>query len=433
MIGENGFLKTIRLKNFLSFGEDSEEIELKSLNVLIGANASGKSNLIEALRLLRAAPQKGRENDIENVLNKGGGLKEWIWKGGPKDAIASVEVITDSYKDFDFLIRYTLGFRVSVENTYEQYREKVTPGQLTEENEFNLIGESLIRQKIDTPDLINHQHDYFFEHGSSPSLVTYASKKEMSDLTKQRGYLGIADVDSLDLNRSILSQRDDYERFPNVSYLSDKFLDIIIYQDWDLSISSPIKAYLDTNVPPDFLKEDASNLALILNYLLEKADTSKIMHKALQKFTQWFEDIIPSIRGGEIQYRIRERGLSDSISMKRLSEGYIRFLCLLAILIHPEPPAVICIEEPEQCMHPDIIPLIAELLIDASHRTQLFVTTHSDHLISALTDVPESVIVCNRVKSGTHLKRLEKEPLKEWLKEYTLGDLWRRGEIGGIT
>ena len=81
MIGKNGFLKTIRLKNFLSFGEDSEELELKSLNVLIGANASGKSNLIEALRLLRAAPQKGRENDIEGVLSKGGGISEWIWKG----------------------------------------------------------------------------------------------------------------------------------------------------------------------------------------------------------------------------------------------------------------------------------------------------------------------------------------------------------------
>ena len=155
------------------------------------------------------------------------------------------------------------------------------------------------------------------------------------------------------------------------------------------------------------------------------------MNDSLRKFSLGFEEITPSIRGGEIQYRIREKGLSDSISMKRISEGYVRFLCLLAILCHPEPPSVICIEEPEQCMHPDIIPLIAELLIDASHRTQLFVTTHSDYLVSALTDVPESVIVCERMISGTHLKRLEKEPLKEWLKEYTLGDLWAMGEIGG--
>ena len=84
-------------------------------------------------------------------------------------------------------------------------------------------------------------------------------------------------------------------------------------------------------------------------------------------------------------------------------------------------------------MHPDVLPLIAELLKGASQRTQLFVTTHSDILVSALSDTPENVIVCNRSKSGTYLKRLDKEQLKEWLVKYSLGDLWRIGEIGGLT
>jgi predicted ATPase len=416
MIGENGFLKTIRLKNFLSFGEDSEEIELKSLNVLIGANASGKSNLIEALRLLRAAPQKGRENDIENMLSKGGGVSEWIWKGESKDRIAEIQVHTDSDPRMNLIIQYNLKFHE------------------TSNKRFEILEESLIRKTKISDNPEGNIADYYYFIGGHPELLT-TRWDQKSTLKAISSYSApeIISTDDFNLNKSIFPQRYDNERFPNVSYLADEFFKIKIYQDWDLSIASPIRAYQDTNILPDFLKEDASNLALILNYLLEKADTSKLIYDSLRKFSLSFEEIIPSIRGGEIQYRIRERGLSDSISMKRLSEGYVRFLCLLAILCHPEPPSVICIEEPEQCMHPDIIPVIAELLIEASHRTQLFVTTHSDHLVSALTDVPESVIVCDRMISGTHLKRLEKEPLKKWLKEYTLGDLWCRGELGGVT
>jgi len=77
------------------------------------------------------------------------------------------------------------------------------------------------------------------------------------------------------------------------------------------------------------------------------------------------------------------------------------------------------------------LPTIAELLIEASQNTQLIVTTHSDTLVSALTNVPESILVCERDDEGTHLRRLEPESLKEWLEKYSLGELWRMGEIGG--
>ena len=82
-------------------------------------------------------------------------------------------------------------------------------------------------------------------------------------------------------------------------------------------------------------------------------------------------------------------------------------------------------------LHPDILPAIAELLKEASERTQLIVTTHSDALVSSLSDTPESILVCERDDEGTHLRRLETEALKEWLEKYSLGELWRMGEIGG--
>lgn len=130
-----------------------------------------------------------------------------------------------------------------------------------------------------------------------------------------------------------------------------------------------------------------------------------------------------------MQIFIREEGLSQPIPANRLSDGTLRYLFLLALLLNPTPPPLICIEEPEIGLHPDILPTIAELLIEASQRTQLIVTTHSDALVSALP--PESVLVCERNEKGTHLRRLEPERLKNWLENYSLGDLWRMGEIGG--
>ena len=137
------------------------------------------------------------------------------------------------------------------------------------------------------------------------------------------------------------------------------------------------------------------------------------------------------IYGGTAQIFIREEGVIQPIPATRLSDGTLRYLCLMALLLDPTPPPLICIEEPELGLHPDILPTIAELLIEASQRTQLIVTTHSDALVSALSEYPEAVVVCERDNTGTHLRRLKPEKLKKWLEKYTLGDLWRIGEIGG--
>ena len=125
-----------------------------------------------------------------------------------------------------------------------------------------------------------------------------------------------------------------------------------------------------------------------------------------------------------------ERG-GREIPATRLSDGTLRYLCLLAILLHPDPPPLIAIEEPELGLHPDIIPQLAKLLVAASERTQLVVTTHSDVLVDALTSQPESVIVCEKVDGESQFRRLDADQLKEWLEKYTLGQLWSMGEIGG--
>ena len=106
-------------------------------------------------------------------------------------------------------------------------------------------------------------------------------------------------------------------------------------------------------------------------------------------------------------------------------------MCLLALLCDPDPPPLLCIEEPELGLHPDILPRLADLLIEASQRTQIIVTTHSDILVDAMTEIPESVVVCEKKEGKTSMVRLNKEELAVWFDHYRLGQLWTRGEIGG--
>jgi predicted ATPase len=103
----------------------------------------------------------------------------------------------------------------------------------------------------------------------------------------------------------------------------------------------------------------------------------------------------------------------------------------LAILCHPTPPPLVCIEEPELGLHPDVLPNLANLMMSASERCQLIVTTHSEILVDALTENPESVIVCEKKHGKTEMQRLNSKELAQWLEKYRLGELWLKGEIGG--
>lgn len=230
--------------------------------------------------------------------------------------------------------------------------------------------------------------------------------------------------------QSILSQRRDPERYPELTFLADEFGKIALYREWSLGRDIPARRPQSTDLPPNFLLPDTRNLALVLHNLTKTSAKHEELISYLRRFYEHARFIKTEIVGGTLQLYIEEEG-GRLISSSRLSDGTLRFLCLLAILCHPAPPPVIGIEEPEIGLHPDILPTVAELLRKTSERTQLFVTTHSDALVSALSDTPESILVCEATPDGTMMKRLEAEPLREWLEKYSLGEIWRMGEIGG--
>jgi predicted ATPase len=216
-----------------------------------------------------------------------------------------------------------------------------------------------------------------------------------------------------------------------LTYLANQFGAIRLYREWDLGRFTPARLPQKPDLSEDFLQEDASNLGLVLNSLEHANDTKQQIITMLQRFYEGVTDITTRIQGGTVQIFLHERGLRQPIPATRLSDGTLRYLCLLTVLLHPTPPPLVCIEEPELGLHPDSIPTIAELLIDAAQRTQLVITTHSDTLVSALSHVPEAVVVCERTEQGSHMRRLAPDQLQEWLERYRLGELWRMGEIGG--
>lgn len=191
----------------------------------------------------------------------------------------------------------------------------------------------------------------------------------------------------------------------------------------------PARRPQDSAMPNQYLESDGSNLGLILNRFQREPAVKGQLLAALRKLYEGIEDFGVQVEGGTVQVFLQEG--NRTIPAVRLSDGTLRYLCLLAVLCHPRPPPLVCIEEPELGLHPDILPTIADLLKQASERCQLIVTTHSDVLVDAMTDRPEDVLVAEKDDNGTVLRRLDPDELKPWLEKYRLGTLWTRGDIGG--
>jgi predicted ATPase len=189
------------------------------------------------------------------------------------------------------------------------------------------------------------------------------------------------------------------------------------------------RRYQKADMRGDRLEEDFYNPGLFLSRLRKSAKAKRAMLNALKDLYEGLTDFDLDARGGSVQVIFHEGDFE--IPATRLSDGTLRYLFLVAVLCDPEPPPLICIEEPELGLHPDILAKLADLLVAASERTQIIVTTHSDILMDAMTERPEVVVVCEKHGGRTEMRRLRRKDLAVWLKHYRLGQLWTKGELGG--
>lgn len=386
----NNLLQTIKIKNLLSFDEKGIDIELRNLNVLIGANGSGKSNFIEAISLLQSAP-----GYLASPVKDSGGISVWLHKGthSPK---ASIDVTTSiKSKKPQFSIRHTIEFG-EVGNKFDLQDEKIEDNKASEGNV--------------------EPYFYYKFQNNHPLLNINGKKRTLERI-------------DIDPEQSILSQRKDPDQYPEITHLGREYQKIRIYREWTFGRYSMPRQPQKADGKNDFLEENYQNLGLVLNKITMYPFLKKKLIEKLQLLYPRFEDYGVSIEGGTVQIFFTESNYH--IPATRLSDGTLRYLSLLAIMYSPSKPSLLCIEEPELGLHPDILPTIVEILKEVSEETQIIVTTHSDVIIDALSNTPEDVIVCDNEDGHTVMKRLKKDDLKDWLERYSLGELWSKGEIGG--
>lgn len=401
-------LNSIKVNGMLSFRD--VELEMRPLNVLVGPNASGKSNFIEIMALLQALPR-----DLVGFFRRSGGVSDWLWKGiGGIAEVGRLEATVDFISNGRPMpLSYMVGVSTGGNNIVieEEWLSYKSPSDVLDDDKFW----------------------FFTVSGGSGRLYTHQMKNDLESPGKgnwveQYRILG---RDNLTQGQSVIREIRDSSLYPEMHYLTKQFDSIRLYRDWNMGSNSVIRRPQPTDSPTDHLYEDFSNLALVLNRL-KREPVMPAIEEQLGRFYETYESLGVDIFANTAQLWIRERGLANPVPATRLSDGTLRFIALLTILCHPNPPPLICIEEPELGLHPDVIHQVAKLLIEASKRTQLIVTTHSAELIDHLWEDPESVVICERYPdTGTEFNRLKKEELESYLERYKLGELWLHGHIGG--
>ena len=228
---------------------------------------------------------------------------------------------------------------------------------------------------------------------------------------------------------SAFSVLKDSGNYPQITHVGRALEGVRLYRDWSFSRTAPVRLPQKPDMANNYLSEDAANIGLVLNRLSQDVQVKRKILEGLENLHEGITDFHVSVQQGTVQVFLSEG--SANFSATRLSDGAMRYLCMLAILCDPSPPPLVCLEAPELGLHPDTLPGLADLLRKASERCQLIITTHSDVLVDKLTDVPESIVICEKHKGQTQLRRLRRDDLAHWLKDYSLGDLWTKGELGG--
>lgn len=380
-------LRSITLRNILSFGPDTPPLELRALNVLIGPNGSGKSNLLDAVELLRVSP------DTDNLRAE---LKDdhWFWKGPPRAKIAFVRVhIGLAFVDTDVL------------HGLEIHEHGSADWLLSED----------IQSGFTFGDTVYHSED--FESGKDGIKAKIAGIS--TDISP----------DEFNVKASALSQLRGRNQYPTLTLLTAAYRQIRLYREWTFGRNSVPRLPRRTDERNGFLAEDGSNLGLVLNKLRTYPEVKDQFISALNELYEGIRDFDVLVEGNTAQIFLREG--NTSIPATRLSDGTLRYLCLLAILLHPTPPPLICLEEPELGLHPDAIVAVGKLIKEASTRTQLIITTHSRVLIDTFQDSPEDVVVVSKQDGSTRMERLDADKLRPYLDTYSLSNLWSSGDIGG--
>jgi predicted ATPase len=356
------------------------------LNVLIGQNGSGKSNLLDAFALLRQAAL-GR---LQEGIASRGGIFPLLWDGREKH----------------------LTFDLSLGPAREPFAYHLDLMQLGSTSNYSVEFERLTdgeRLHIQRASGSNTVFDPKLGHTSYPDPVP----NTQTLLSLLAGPFGNPRA------RTFQSSLGSWGIFSNLRI------------DPESQIRQAAVTRYEKRTDPD-----GQNLVSVLHTLYAenrefKSTIDDAMHAAFGP--EYEEIVIAPAADQRVQLRIRWHSLKTPQSAANLSDGTLRFLLLAVILSNPEAGDLIAIDEPETGLHPSMFPLVAELAAEAAERTQVIFTTHSPQFLDAFKDAPPTITVVELVDGETRLSVLDGDELARWLKEYSMGTLFRSGQLEAMT
>jgi len=353
------------------------DIEFRALNVLIGANGAGKSNLIDFFRMQNYAMSRG----FQKPYISDRGPASHILHFGPKQTPvinAELEFTADRGSNF---YRFSLA-HVRQDDTFLFTNEEV---------QF---------------------HDS--ERGApTPPIPVGPGGHRESGLSEK---WSAAD--------------------PTVRFIKGLIESCRVYHFHDTSVASFLrgKPHVDDS---RYLRADGGNLTAVLYRLQEEnADVHQEVLRSLQTILPWLEDLKLEPEGPEgkqvipLRWRMAGRGDYDFVA-GQLSDGSLRIMALVTLLLLPEEmaPGILIIDEPELGLHPAAENVIAGLMKYASRTRQIILSTQSVTLVDQFT--PDDVIVVEVDRGESSFRRQSEEELRGWLERYTLGQIWSKNIIGG--
>jgi predicted ATPase len=400
-------LTKISINNYKSLKQI--ELALNSLTVLVGPNNAGKSNLVDCFRFLYDLVTKR-----EGAIASRGSYHHIVYNADLKEPIIiNIVGVSDDYKDVGY--NYELNLIGRNYGSYAITKEILSALPI-------LKGKGGAISKIANDLMPNGR-----------LLLEYPSKdgnKQVSITTPDGKTAGGGG--GPDEKTSYLNWVKDAQRYPILGEFAQAVEKWGFYKIAPHTLTNPVQIIKQLR-----LNEDGSNTAAVLHIIRsEYFDAFKQIEDYLKKAVPGLEELRTEISEGAFgntHIAIKEKGSNISIPAWNMSDGTLRFITLLTILLNPKPAPLICIEEPENHLHPGLMELLAHILKQASKKTQVLVTTHSPFLLNYLK--PDNVVIITEKDGQTNVKEMSKtKGLTEALKVLGLGEVWLgNSDLGGAT
>ncbi|MCU1778018.1 AAA family ATPase [Pseudomonas sp. 14P_5.3_Bac1] len=370
-------LKTLAVANYRSINK--LVVPLDRLNLVTGPNGSGKSNLYRALRLLAETAQGG----VINALAREGGLDSTFWAGP--------ETISRRMREGE----------VAVQATTRQNVKRLRLGFAGEDFSY------AISMGLPSPGI-----SYFSLDPEIKKECIWAGHlyRPASLLVQRSGPMVRAREGP---NWDVLAQHTpDYHSLfdqvgslrgsPEVLLLRESIRGWRFYDHFRSDVDAPVRQpQLGTRTP--VLHHDGRDLAAALQTIREIGDLEALQRAVSDAFPGARLNIQP-LQGGRFAIEFYQEGLLRPLSAAELSDGTLRYLLLIAALLTPRPPTMMVLNEPETSLHPDLLPALARLIIQASQHCQVWVVSHASRLIAALQqDEGCNSIVLEKVMGETRI------------------------------